>query len=1142
MSSYQVPVDQAVREQALDPAQSFIVQAPAGSGKTGLLTQRYLKLLSCVERPESIIAITFTRKAAGEMQDRILHALQQAEEGIEPVAEYEKVTWHLAMQALQQDQTLGWSLLDNPGRLRIQTFDSFCSKLAAQMPLLSSFGAVPAVTEEGRKLYLQAAETTLAQLESNAGQAEHISVLLRHLDNRLDNLRELLADMLARRDQWLRHVADPSNPQLERDNIEQALQHLIEDALLRLQQSVPKDKIEDLLSLLRFAASHSADGSLIASCEDIEAIPEADVDALKQWQGIADLLQTKEGGWRKRITKAQGFPAPSSSKNKDEKALLGEKKEAISELLNSLDEHVYFSEALAGLTGLPASHYSDQEWAVLNALFALLPYSVAHLRLVFQEKGEVDFTEISLRATQALSQGDAPTDLALKLDYQIQHLLVDEFQDTSINQYELIKNLIAGWEFDDGRSLFLVGDPMQSIYRFREAEVGLFLETREHGLAQKKLIFLQLKVNFRSCKNIIDWANQHFPHILPCENDPLTGAVSYADSVAAKPETATQAVEVHTLIGRDDQAEATRVVEIIHNIQTEHDETSIAILVRNRSHLVSITKNLREAAIDFHAVDIDALVNRPVIQDLIALTRALWHLADRISWLAVLRAPFCGLSLMDLHQLCADEPARTLFDLLADDTRLARLSEDGQQRLRRVQPILNKAIENRARTNLRNWVEQSWLALGGPACLSDSSAQMDVGEFFNLLEELDERAGIDVIAELQLQVERLYAKPDVDVDHNAVQLMTIHKAKGLEFDTVIIPGLGKSPRGDSARLLYWLEQAGMDGGTDLLFGPIKSAEDEFNKTSKYIQVLETKKQQIENARLLYVAVTRAKNQLHLFVHAETDNDNNLKQPERNALLACLWPVLKNIFEQKLAQYPIDGDAVLISENVNAGCQPRSRLSADWQCPEPPPGIEQKASNNIDNSGQDLSPQESELEPELEFDWAGETAQHVGIVVHRLLEQIAGQGVEHYPLPKTGWASLAESMLEQAGVAREALSPAIKQVVMAIDNILSDERGRWILSSAHQQAVCELALSTRIEGEIKRLVIDRSFVDKDDIRWIIDYKTGAHTGGGLEAFLDNEQQRYRYQLQGYAAVLQKMESRKIKMALYFPVLKAWREWA
>lgn len=1144
MSSNLPPVDQVVREQALDPRRSFIIQAPAGSGKTGLLTQRYLQLLSCVERPESIVAITFTRKAAGEMQTRILYALQQARDLPEPDADYEKVTWRLARKALQQDQAQGWSLLDNPSCLRIQTFDSFCSRLAAQMPLLSSFGAAPSVVEESRRLYLQAAESTLAQLENNVESARHIAVLLAHLDNRLDNLRELLADMLARRDQWLRHVADPADPRLERDNIEQALQHIVLDALLHLRQSLPQTLSDELLNLLRFAASHCAEDSLIASCRDIEALPQASLEGLMHWRAIAELLQTKDGSWRKRITIAQGFPAPSSSRNKEEKARLAEMKEHMQRLLQTLSENESFGQRLAGLENLPAAGYSDYEWEVLNALFALLPYSVAHLRLVFQERGEVDFAEISLRAIQALGQGDEPSELALKLDYQIQHLLVDEFQDTSINQYALLKNLIAGWEDNDGRSLFLVGDPMQSIYRFREAEVGLFLETCKSGLAHKKLDFLQLQVNFRSCENIIEWANKNFPDILPAQNDPLSGAVSYAASVAAKAAISEQAVKLHTLIGRDDQAEAEAIVNIIRSTPAEQ---SIAVLVRNRSHLQQINKQLRQQGIRFQAVDIDALANRPVVQDLLALTQALLHPADRISWLSILRAPFCGLSLLDLHRLCVNEKMRTLLDLLHDDARLAALTADGQQRIRRVLPILQQAVQNRARQNLRHWVEHVWLALGGPAGLLHDAELVDAEEFFFLLDELDNSNEAEVISELQERVETLYAKPDTSAD-GRVQLMTIHKAKGLEFDTVILPGLGKSPKADSAHLLYWLEQPGRYGDTDLLFGPIKSARGEDNKTAEYIQALETGKKYFENARLLYVAVTRAKRQLHLFAHSELDSRSGLRQPGKNTLLASLWPAVVIQFQQQLEKQEVEQavDSEVTTEESGEAennvfeYQPRSRLVANWQCPTPPPGLQFEQTVEI---APETSDAEQPVQVELEFDWAGDSARHVGIVTHRLLEQIARQGVEQYqPLSATDIQVRVRSMLIQTGVAHDLLAVALKQVVSAIENTLCDERGRWILSGRHQQAACELALSLRIGDEVRRLVIDRTFIDKDGTRWIIDYKTGSHVGAGLQAFLDSEQQRYRYQLQSYAAALQKMESRNIRMALYFPLLKAWREWA
>jgi ATP-dependent exoDNAse (exonuclease V) beta subunit len=107
---------------------------------------------------------------------------------------------------------------------------------------------------------------------------------------------------------------------------------------------------------------------------------------------------------------------------------------------------------------------------------------------------------------------------------------MDEFQDTSFNQYELLKRLTAGWQPEDGHTLFVVGDPMQSIYRFREAEVGLFLAAREHGIGQVPLEFLRLAVNFRSQQGIVDWINQRFPDVLPADDNVTGGAVSYAPS------------------------------------------------------------------------------------------------------------------------------------------------------------------------------------------------------------------------------------------------------------------------------------------------------------------------------------------------------------------------------------------------------------------------------------------------------------------------------------------------------------------------------------------------------------------------------------------------------------------------------------
>ena len=161
-------------------------------------------------------------------------------------------------------------------------------------------------------------------------------------------------------------------------------------------------------------------------------------------------------------------------------------------------------------------------------MLELLPRAAAELMLVFAERGQADFTEIAQGAVRALGEPDAPTDLLLSLDVRIKHILVDEFQDTSISQWELLERLTAGWQRGDGRTVFAVGDPMQSIYRFREAEVGLFLRARHQGLGNVALEALQLTTNFRSQAGIVDWVNATFPRVLPPLEDETLGAVPYA--------------------------------------------------------------------------------------------------------------------------------------------------------------------------------------------------------------------------------------------------------------------------------------------------------------------------------------------------------------------------------------------------------------------------------------------------------------------------------------------------------------------------------------------------------------------------------------------------------------------------------------
>ena len=188
--------DTAARAAALDISRSFIVQAPAGSGKTGLLIQRYLALLGGVAQPEAIVAMTFTRKAAGEIRERIIAALRAAHGEPMPDDAHAATTWRLARAALRRDAELGWNLIVHPARLRIQTIDALCSALMRQAPLTAKLGALPRMAERAEPLYTRAARE---ELVAAAPADPTWQRLLRHLDNDADRVVGLLARMLAMR-------------------------------------------------------------------------------------------------------------------------------------------------------------------------------------------------------------------------------------------------------------------------------------------------------------------------------------------------------------------------------------------------------------------------------------------------------------------------------------------------------------------------------------------------------------------------------------------------------------------------------------------------------------------------------------------------------------------------------------------------------------------------------------------------------------------------------------------------------------------------------------------------------------------------------------------------------------------------------
>lgn len=1106
------------RQLALDANKSFIVQAPAGSGKTELLIQRLLTLLTTVNSPEEILAITFTKKAANEMRERVINVLQDALDVSEPASPHKLKTRQLAQRVLARDQQLNWQILVNPNQLRIQTIDAFCTHLTNQLPLLSYFGSQPAIADMPDYLYQEAAQEVLNLIEEDHEWSSSIANILLHLDNDLNKLSQLIVSLLKKRDQWL-PLIHHNNTEIElKVKLEDDLAQIIQLHLKTLKDVFPREILNELLPIIRFAAANlkltDAGNEKIAVCENLTTTPETSTDDLIYWQGLGNLLLTKKHAWRKRVDTEIGFPALNSLKNPNEKIIHSQFRQQLSDVIEKLSAKENIRLQFEKLSLLPDINIPDDQFIILNDLIQLLKIATAQLRIVFQRSGKIDFIENALAAITALGTDEHPTDLALALDYQIQHVLIDEFQDTSSTQYTLIKKLTQGWADNDGRTLFIVGDPMQSIYRFREAEVGLFLRLYQHGFGSICLHPIKLTVNFRSTANIVEWNNRHFNDIFPQYADINSGAVNYSSSIAATADIEEKHtwVNISAFNANDDKAQAEFIAHSVKELMTARPQQSIAILVRARTHVKTIIAALQRAAIPYQAVDIDPLSSRQTIQDLLSLSRALLHPADRIAWLAVLRAPWCGLTLHDLHVIAGQTAHQTIWELLNNAELISQTSSDGQTRIKKLLAILKISMQARERRSLRDWIESTWLLLGGPACLTNTNDIDDANTYFNLLNDIN--FGIDDISleKLNDKINQSYA---ASLNHkHAVQIMTIHSAKGLEFDTVFLPALNRKMPPNDKPLLAWMEQPLTNGDMALLLSPIHATGNDKDKIYEYIQSQQKTKLDYETDRLLYVAATRAKQRLILSFTIEQTGDN--VRIDSSSFLAKLWPHIQHAakFKENNASNPEE-----ISSPTTHTIQ---RLASSW---ENPIAMNHTAST-IHNrfSG---------------FKQPNHTPRIIGIIIHKIFQLLCKNNI-------TWWTSQSidshtryiQKIALNNGLVNHADS-TVPIILNAVNNMLTDSRGQWILQP-HRDAQVEYMLTAILDNKIEQLVVDRTFIDEHGCRWIIDYKTSIPDDDDIDSFLLEETQQYQTQLRRYAQAFKLLGEDNIKCGLYFPLLPKWIE--
>ena len=1096
--------DEKNRETALDASCSFIVQAPAGSGKTELLTHRFLALLSYVEEPEECLAITFTRKAAHEMRARIIKALVLASKSVLSMDSQQRRTYQLAKKALVRNKQKAWNLLENPHRLKIQTIDSFCSNVTRRMPLASRFGAKLKVVHNPDILYDLSVNVLLNMQILTRQELLALNVLLSHLDNNVELLKKLLVILLPLREQWLPYLVQTHDGRRVKSILEESLKILVKETLVQLCKSIP-DGLDELPQIVAKAAKYliiSGEQTSITACVNLLTWPKPELSELSKWLGLAEILLTKKGQWRKKLTQRQGFPSPSLVKENLIKLELEQHKLSMHTCLDVINSAMDFLENMQLLKQLPPICYSIEQFNFVRALTFLLPRLVTQLKLVFRDKGETDFQEVSIAAQLALNDSELANELCLALGYKIRHVLVDEFQDTSIVQFKLIEQLTAGWVPRDGRTLFLVGDPMQSIYRFRQAEVSLFVTARQYGIGKVKLHALNLTANFRSTSIVVNWCNRVFSKAFPKQDNITLGAIHYTPSIAVG-ELPESKVSFFIVPDADWVSESQKIVQLIKNYRCPTDET-IAILVRSRSHLIYIIAALEEAKLPYQGVEIELLSKKPTVQNLLALTRALLHMTDRIAWLAVLRAPWCGLSLSDIHALCGYDHITCIWTQLQAFSDCEQLSISGNLRLASLIPKLNKAFDERGRLPISRWIEKIWYLIGGDLCLQKLESYSDVCSFFDLLKTYDNNPKIFEVDFFERQLIRLFSTSGT-IDAKAIQVMTIHKAKGLEFDTVILPGLGRKPKLAQEHLIRWNERSTVDGKRYLLLAPMRAVGKKIDPIYQYLKFIDMIRERYESVRLLYVAVTRAKKNLYGFGHLIGD------KPRANSLLSLVWKQMLNVHSiehtfrknqkkrKSLQRLPF---AVMLLSQVSYDlpCCYKKKLSI--------PSFE------------------------LTRYWI----RHVGTVVHQAFYQIATHGIQIWKqIPRLILIERWEQSFQGLGLPNSKLSSALSMVELAVSNTLRDPKGCWILDLYQHESHSEWALAAHLEGKIVQIIVDRTFIDQDGFRWIIDFKVCLQKN--IQTILFD----YKVQLSLYKKVLASLFSdSKFKTALYFPLQASFYE--
>ncbi len=1083
---------------ATQPDQSFSVLASAGTGKTWQLVARLTRLLLNGARLDSILAITFTRKAAGEMQQRLNQRLRELLEADDQQLDLaltsigETPTHELRRQA----RKLFESSLRTEQSLRSSTFHSFCQELLQRFPLEAGLPPGFELVEQTGLLVTESWDALFAEATAAPEQALALALdLMFGSLNGLHNTRDALFTFIEHRSDWWAFTQQSKDPAVTataylHQRLELDQQNSAVDTFLN---SETRNRLGEFSSLL----GRHANATNLKFVASIESVLESAEDTDTFIRNALPVFFTTSGDHRKR------------SSNKTQCKSMGETGE-----VRFLELHERFCEQLEQVL----EYQNRQRTLQVNtAWYRAGQRMLEHYQRIKRERRLLDFADLEWNAYRLLNHPEHAHWVQYKLDQRIDHLLIDEFQDTNPTQWRLILPLLeemaAGSE--RMRSLFIVGDAKQSIYRFRRGNPRLLNIASEWMQQHLDAGSINLDHSWRSSPAVIDtvnWIFQHpeMEHLLTdfkahsTHQQDLWGRVELWPLIEAEAETvATEAPGLRNPLQqprtitldhrhyREGRAIARRIQQLVE--QKTADYNDILILMRSRTHLADYEAALRDSDIPYLSLDRGSLLQSLEIRDLEALLIVLMTPQDNLSLAQVLRSP--------------------VFSASDDDLMLLARTADGPW-IERLDTLCNTLDANHALSRARRLLG-SWRSLAGRIPIHDllerifhesnllkryqaafpatqvARVHANLTRFIELALETD--AGryptlprfLDRVRQLRTLEKEGPNQATPQSDQNQrVCLLTIHAAKGLEAPVVFLVDSarhGNSPPGCQT-LVRWPAEA--DRPDDFMLLSNSKLRDNISN-ARY--ALEQEEEQRESANLLYVALTRAKNMLVISGCAPSSANRSTGWYGQIATALCDDPTPSDTWIHSF------GEPVV---RTTTKAPLASTVNIDPRLSQP---------FSVQSVSHQIVPSRSVEESEFESVSPG--GRRRGLIIHRMLQLATEEPADR---------DIAKQLAGEFHLAEN--DPELQRCRNEVAELLDSEDLDWLFKPASGvKAYNEVPIQYQHGLQTVYGIIDRMVVSDTGIQ-LVDYKTHRIAG---EQEIQQLTSHYRPQLELYREGVQKL---------------------